>query len=377
MNAKKNAMAATVPVVRQLRKVPGFDPLKYLRTVSRNGEKVLKLDLSYKKLWFRLAFPNGRMQLNPLRITDQMAIFEAKVYASKDEASLLASFTSTQMTEDIPGGLYIRAAQEDALNEALENAGFGIQLCDVVQKLNSDSPGSEILLSQVEAAMQEKKSSEGSAAAPAAKVQEVPAASTAPVTKDSPSVGETAETAPSAAETDILAPVSQEAAAESTTNEAQHQAAAEQAVVEQTPAEQVAAENMEQVLSESEPQSQDETVSASQDAADEVLQNPAPAPEPATAAANAGDEAENAGDPAEQNEYEGMTVEEICARMTPEEARNILVPLGTCKGWTLDMVLDRRPTSLKWYIVGCAGASNVLKAGATLLWNSYQMAKAG
>lgn len=49
MNAKKNAMAATVPVVRQLRKVPGFDPLKYLRTVSRNGEKVLKLDLSYKK----------------------------------------------------------------------------------------------------------------------------------------------------------------------------------------------------------------------------------------------------------------------------------------------------------------------------------------
>lgn len=157
MNAKKNAMAATVPVVRQLRKVPGFDPLKYLRTVSRNGEKVLKLDLSYKKLWFRLAFPNGRMQLNPLRITDQMAIFEAKVYASKDEASLLASFTSTQMTEDIPGGFYIRAAQEDALNEALENTGFGIQLCDVVQKLNSDSPGSEILLPQVEAAMREKR----------------------------------------------------------------------------------------------------------------------------------------------------------------------------------------------------------------------------
>lgn len=174
-----------------------------------------------------------------------------------------------------------------------------------------------------------------------------------------------------------MAPASQEAAAESTTNEAQHQVAAEQTVVEQTPAEQVAAENTEQVLSESEPQSQDETVSASQDAADEVLQNPAPAPEPATAATNTGDEAENAGDPAEQNEYEGMTVEEICARKTPGEARNILVPLGTCKGWTLDMVLDRRPTSLKWYIVGCAGASNVLKAGATLLWNSYQMAKAG
>ena len=64
MNAKKNAMAATVPVVRQLRKVPGFDPLKYLRTVSRNGEKVLKLDLSYKKL--RLRLPKRRKFPPPL-----------------------------------------------------------------------------------------------------------------------------------------------------------------------------------------------------------------------------------------------------------------------------------------------------------------------
>lgn len=68
MNEKKNSMLATVPAARELRKVPGFDPLKYLRTVTRDGEKVLKLDLCYKKLWFRLACPNGRMCFNPLRI---------------------------------------------------------------------------------------------------------------------------------------------------------------------------------------------------------------------------------------------------------------------------------------------------------------------
>ena len=76
-------------------------------------------------------------------------------------------------------------------------------------------------------------------------------------------------------------------------------------------------------------------------------------------------------------EFLVMTVEEICERMTLEDAKNILVPLGTCKGWTLGQVLDRRATSLRWYMVGCPDASNVLKAGATLLWNARQMQKAG
>ena len=116
MNEKKNSMLATVPAARELRKVPGFDPLKYLRTISKDGEKVLRLDLCYKKLWFRLACPNGRMYLNPLRITDQMAIFEARLYANReDNASFLASFTSTQMAQNVPGGLYIRAAQDEAM----------------------------------------------------------------------------------------------------------------------------------------------------------------------------------------------------------------------------------------------------------------------
>ena len=91
------------------------------------------------------------MYLNPLRITDQMAIFEARLYANKeDNASFLASFTSTQMARNVPGGLYIRAAQDEALNEALDNAGFGIQLCDVAQVSDGSGFGSEVPLSQVE-----------------------------------------------------------------------------------------------------------------------------------------------------------------------------------------------------------------------------------
>ena len=84
--SEKNTLIESIPAARDLRKVDGFDPLKFLRQdTSRNGEKVMKLGLPYKKLWFRMACPNGRMLLNRLRITDQMAIIEARIYADKDD----------------------------------------------------------------------------------------------------------------------------------------------------------------------------------------------------------------------------------------------------------------------------------------------------
>ena len=86
----ENTILKSVPAAGALRKVPGFDPLKHLRTTTshKTGEKVLKLDLPFKKLWFRLACPNGRMLLKPLRITDQMAIFEAKVFLRNPDLSI-------------------------------------------------------------------------------------------------------------------------------------------------------------------------------------------------------------------------------------------------------------------------------------------------
>lgn len=41
-----------------------------------------------------------------------------------------------------------------------------------------------------------------------------------------------------------------------------------------------------------------------------------------------------------------MPVDEICSMMTYEEAGNVIVPLGTCKGWAMSQVADRRPASL-------------------------------
>ena len=64
MNEKSNPMPMmykTIPAVAELNKVPGFDPLKFLRhKVSRKtNEEMLQLELPYQKLWFRLRHPPG------------------------------------------------------------------------------------------------------------------------------------------------------------------------------------------------------------------------------------------------------------------------------------------------------------------------------
>ena len=134
----------TNAAVASLNHVPGFDPLKFLRrTASRKtGEDVMRLDLRYKKLWFRLACPTGRLKLNALRITEKMAIFEAKVYRDREDAEPLSSYVANCTLDATPGGLYVEAAQEEALDTALSNAGFGIQFADVGSE--SEEYGSEV-----------------------------------------------------------------------------------------------------------------------------------------------------------------------------------------------------------------------------------------
>lgn len=134
----------TNAAVASLNHVPGFDPLKFLRrTTSRKiGEDVMRLDLRYKKLWFRLACPTGRLKLNALRITEKMAIFEAKVYRDREDAEPLSSYVANCTLDATPGGLYVEAAQEEALDTALSNAGFGIQFADVGSE--SEEYGSEV-----------------------------------------------------------------------------------------------------------------------------------------------------------------------------------------------------------------------------------------
>ena len=136
MNTPESTLFNAVPVVSELNRVAGFDPLQFLKKTANGHE----LELRYKKLWFRLKYPAGRTRLTPLRITDQLAIIEAKVFFDKDDADPASSYIATMTQENAPAGLYIQAAEHDALDMALTNAGFGVQFAPMPKE---DTPYAE------------------------------------------------------------------------------------------------------------------------------------------------------------------------------------------------------------------------------------------
>ena len=72
-----------------------------------------------------------------------------------------------------------------------------------------------------------------------------------------------------------------------------------------------------------------------------------------------------------------MPVEEIMKLMTLEEARNVVVETGVCKGWTMGEVAERRAPSLKFYVcVDTKTISNVVRAAAQIMWDHMSQKKA-
>lgn len=355
MTKQTDSIIKTVPAAAELRKVPGFDPLRYLRrtTSKKSGEPVLKLDLPYKKLWCRLACPNSRIFLKPLRLTDQMAIFEAQLFLDRNDPEPIANFTSTMMARDVPGGRYIQAAQDEALNEALDSAGFGIQLADLVEASGGNGYGSEIPLAQVETVV-------GSVKQPVPVEQEEPPAPAAVV-----------ETPPQAT------PKPAEPASAPPTVEIPVQEQSEQPAMAVTPPP-IAEKPTERVPEETpavDPPTAPEGTPKNETA--DILHLLGGTPQAAPAVENPQPE-QTAEEPASPITYtEDMSVEEIREHITAEQAMAVTVDFGTCKGWTLGQVLDRRPSSLRFYVFAAKEASNVLKAAASLLLDDMTQKKAG
>ena len=304
MNALESTLFNDVPVVSELNRVAGFDPLKFLKKTVNGYE----LELRYKKLWFRLKYPAGRTRLTPLRITDQLAIIEAKVFFDKDDADPASSYIATMTQENAPAGLYIQAAEHDALDMALTNAGFGIQFAPAPKTATSTPSVNAEVVSH------------------AAQVESV--ADTAPEMMAAP-------VADNMAAQDVIQPV----AAQQPEPEAVHHekaAPAPDTVPIGTRVEQPA-----------------EVEAAVEPAAETEL--PFVYDEPKATSYT-----------------KDMDVDAICALMTEAEAEDIIVPIGTCSGQTLKQVAERRPASLKWYVKGYTGDDNILRAGAKLMLDKLQ-----
>ena len=316
----------TNAAVASLNHVPGFDPLKFLRrTISRKtGEDVMRLDLRYKKLWFRLACPTGRLKLNALRITEKMAIFEAKVYRDREDAEPLSSYVANCTLDATPGGLYVEAAQEEALDTALSNAGFGIQFADVGSE--SEEYGSEVPVG---------------AKAEIAKPVQVKTVAAKPV-QTKAEVTESVQKQPEP--------------------------------VKATPQESVKADPLDAIMADDMPvpeQTTAEVVKKPKTVVPESVQSAQTPPEPPQNVIVLEQE------PPATAYTQSSPVEEIRQQMTYEQAQNVIVDCGTCKGWTLAQVADRRAASLRWYVKGYQGENNILRAAAAIIWDSLQEKQAG
>ena len=357
-NAK--TMYEAVPAASELNKVPGFDPLKFLRRTK----DTLKLDLPYQKLWFRMAHPNGRMRLTALRITEQMAIFEAKVFLDRSDAEPFSMSTAQQTTQDSRD--FVKAAQNEALSQALADAGFGIQL------ISADA----------QAGPMEKRSE-----APVKRAVEPPASTvvcaapqqephSAPQRVDEPAEGKSlaspVKTPQRAFEGEKTATVTTAPSKESTASEAveQHLPVEPAKKFDTLPV--GPSPKTEQPVAESEQADELPVRGNVTELPVQHTEESEPAAEPVQPDDGAAGAADTVVDTPSYTKDTPM--EDILQVMTLEQAQQVIVDDGICKGMTIAQVAEKRPVNLRYYLIPGKSKNNMVRAAAQLVLDSLQKA---
>ena len=342
MSRERIMLTQAIPAVQQLRRVQGFDPLRFLK---RNANGGIELEPRYQRLWFRLACPDGKMLLNRLQITDQIAVYEAQVFLSREDNQPIANFTAAVKKAQAPAGRYVQAAQDEALKTALDNAGFGIQLCEI-------NPS---------AAVDAQADGKQEVATGAVNRQETAPAvnrTTAPQREDP--IGE-----------------SHPVQAVPTPQEVQPQEAAKMPNVNQQEV-----HTTQQTESVSDAMSLLQALSGGAEASEPDPVMPQKAQEISSETAEPAvtpvvvDMPAAASTAAAPKYSDDMTVDEILSLMTEEEAAEMVVTTGVNKGWTMAQVSEQRPSSLKYYAYLCEDCGNIMKAAAMLLMGGSQQLKA-
>jgi len=118
--------------ILELNRVEGFEPSQYLRRLDAENEAYL--DVKWRKLWFRLVYPDGKIDVEPLALDFEkgVAVMQAKVYAHKNDApeQFIAKATGQRFrSADEYGERFVECAETGAIGRALSDAGFGTQFC--------------------------------------------------------------------------------------------------------------------------------------------------------------------------------------------------------------------------------------------------------
>ena len=266
-----------------------------------------------------------------------------RLFADTADRNPLASFTAIRKADKSTGGQYIHAAQEDALNEALENAGFSLRLFELAQA------------GQTQAG------------------QEAPAPDTAPPVE---------EAQPTAAPEQAVQPAPEHKPPMTAPKQAVRPTQADQSPATtpgqtaQTGREDKPAQRSEQTkpAAESVPSQAAEKKTPASTVVDIATGQPVAAVQPVESSQSG---QTSGGETSSPTDSADMTVEEICQVMTLEQARAVVVKDGTCKGWTLEQVARDRPASLKWLRFACPFGDNPLKAAAQLVLDDLELKAAG
>ena len=129
--------------VAALHRVEGFDPRKFMRLIQKEDQVArYYLDVAYRKLWFRLCYPEGKIVKTIRSITEKMAIVEAKVYLNKndpDDSYVANAFAQKYRLDDSEiGQKYVELAETAAVGRALSDAGFGLQFADREKEMDPE-----------------------------------------------------------------------------------------------------------------------------------------------------------------------------------------------------------------------------------------------
>ena len=351
-----------VPIMAQA--IPaGFDPMKLLRKAvsAINGEPVLRLELPYKKLWFRKAHPHGRIYVKPLQLNEKIAIYEAQVFLNRDDNVPFVSYTASVANEGTPDGSYAEKAQNEAVDNALSDAGFGIQIADHYY-------GSEVPVSAYPGTVPKtvRKAVQATAKTvvqpPAVAEQTVPAAQ----------VKTEVSTAQPAVQTGVQAVTKVEPKVEAVAVPKAEPVVVPkvEAPVQEEPV--VKAEPVQPVIA---PEVKPAPEAHAANAALELLRGGTAQPAEAKAASAEKDAFSDLPftfGPTYTNE---MSVEQIVELMTLEQAKAVVVDDGMSKGMKMGEVAEKRPASLQFYLsVGYKKNNNILKAAAQILLNERKKA---
>ena len=385
MTANAAYMYDEVEGIRNLNKVEGFDPRKYMRVIGQEGQAgKYYLDVAFRKLWFRLKYPEGKIVKKILKLTDQIAIVEARVYLHRDDAE--DSFISNALaqkyrTEDGQfGNKFVELAETAAVGRALSDAGFGLQFADKEEDIDpevTEAPfdpqmiagmGGVVPEGSYMGPFQEDASGDGGILQDDTFPGQYGIEEYIPMPEE---VGQAMGMTPAMQQTGA-APVAQGQAAQATAP-----AAARQAMQTAAPA---AARQAAQATAPTNAQAQQPTQGAAP-----AMGNRQPAQKPAQAGRTAGNAsrpaapktgnaaaanmaaAKGSNAQAADNIRRDMPVEQIYSMLSRDSAAAVVIPMGFNKGKTLGQVAVEKPANLQWYVDSYGGPDNLLRAAARFL----------